>query len=297
MSPPTARVLSVIELLASRPDHEFKLAEIVDRLGMSKATCHAVVRTLLDAGYLVRSPRTKAYLLGPALIAAGRAAESAYPATRLAGPIVADLARRHEAECVASIIEDDVITVVDWAGPKPGPGRGPGPAWSHVGQRLPLVPPFGAAQVAWMDEGRVDEWLTRAASGSDLAGLRATLDAIRRRGYDVQSENASLARFRETLAVFDTESLTDEMRHAVGVLMGAVGRVENLPARLEPDERYPVSTIAAPVFDSDGCPALTLSIRVGETLTGTEIDALGQDLRQAATEITEAAGGHPPPRL
>jgi hypothetical protein len=95
--------------------------------------------------------------------------------------------------------------------------------------------------------------------------------------------------------VFDTESLTDEMRHAVGVLMGAVGRVENLPARLQPDERYPVSTIAAPVFDSDGRPALTLSIRVVESLTGSEIDDIGRDLRRAATEITDAAGGHTPP--
>lgn len=287
-------MLSVIELLASRPDHEFKLAEIVGQTGMSKATGHAVVRTLLDAGYLVRSPLTKAYLLGPALIAAGRAAESAYPAARLAGPVVAELARRHEAECVASIIDDDVITVVEWAGPDRSTA-GSGPTWSHIGQRLPLVPPFGAAQLAWTDERRVEEWLGRAAAGSDLTGLRATLDAIRRRGYDVQSENASLARFREALAAFDTESQTDELRHAVGVLMGAMGRVENLPARLDPGERFSVSAIAAPVFDGDGHPALTLSLRVAAPLTGREIDGIGRDLRRAADELTAAAGGRQPP--
>jgi DNA-binding IclR family transcriptional regulator len=290
-SPPTGRVLSVIELLASRPDHGFKLAEIIDRLGMSKATCHAVVRTLLDAGYLVRSPRTKAYLLGPALIAAGRAAESAYPAVRLAGPVVAELARRHDAECVASIVEDEVITVVEWAGP---PGA-TGEAWSRIGQRVPLVPPFGAVQVAWMGEGRVDEWLGRAAPGSDLASLRAALDAIRRRGYDVQRENASLARFREALAVFATESLTDEIRHAVSVLMGAVERVESLPTTLDPGERYAVSAIAAPVFDADGRPALTLSLQLAAPLTGREIDRVGRDLRRAADDLTTATGGHAPP--
>ena len=292
VSPPTGRVISVIELLVSHPEHEFKLSEIVEQLGISKATCYAVIRALLDAGYVVRSPHTKGYLLGPALIAAGRAAELAFPAVRLAGPTVRSLAQEHDAECVASIIEHDFITVVEWASPDPGVTRSR--TWSHIGQRVPVVPPFGAVQVAWMDEPHIQAWLDRAPPVNDIEDLRGVLDAVRSRGFDVQSENDSLVRFREALAIFDGQSLSDEMRDAIDLLMGNVGQVEYLPSHLRADRRYGVNALSAPVFDGLGHPVLTLSIHVERRMSGAEIEHTGHQLRQAADQITEAIGGRPP---
>jgi DNA-binding IclR family transcriptional regulator len=292
VSPPTGRVIAVIALLVSQPEHEFKLSDIVHELAISKATCYAVIRALLDAGYVVRSPRTKGYLLGPALIAAGRAAELAFPAVRMAGPTVRHVANQYKVECVASIIENGFITVIDWASPNPSANHAR--SWSHVGQRVPVVPPFGAVQVAWMDEKHVQEWLDRASPLNRATDLQAALDAVRSRGYDVQSENDSLARFRDALAIFDGKQLSEEMQDAIDLLMAKIGQVEYLPARLRADRGYSVNAISAPVFDSAGHPVLTLSIHVERRMTGREIESTGRDLRRAADEITEAVGGHAP---
>src|ERR1700722_3102916 len=292
VSPPTGRVISVIALLVSRPDHEFKLSEVVNELGISKATCYAVIRALLDAGYVVRSPRTKGYLLGPALIAAGRAAELAFPAVRMAGPTVRHVAQKHGVECVASIMENGFITVIDWASPNPTSNHAL--SWSHVGQRVPLVPPFGAVQVAWMDARHIKEWLGLAPPLNNVDDLRAALDAVRKRGYDIQSENASLGRFRDALAIFDGKQLSEEMQDAIDLLMSKIGQVEYLPNRLRADRRYSVNAVSAPVFNSGGHPVLTLSMHVERRMTGREIETTGQDLRRAADEITEAVGGHAP---
>jgi DNA-binding IclR family transcriptional regulator len=292
VSPPTGRVIAVIALLVSQPEHEFKLSDIVSELAISKATCYAVIRALLDAGYVVRSPRTKGYLLGPSLIAAGRAAELAFPAVRMAGPTVRHVANQHNVECVASIIENGFITVIDWASPNSSANHAR--SWSHVGQRVPVVPPFGAVQVAWMDDEHVQEWLDRASPLNRVTDLQAALDAVRSRGYDVQSENDSLARFREALAIFDGKQLSEEMQDAIDLLMAKIGQVEYLPARLRADRGYSVNAISAPVFDSAGHPVLTLSMHVERRMTGREIESTGRDLRRAADEITEAVGGHAP---
>jgi len=292
VSPPTGRVIAVIALLVSQPEHEFKLSDIVNELAISKATCYAVIRALLDAGYVVRSPRTKGYLLGPSLIAAGRAAELAFPAVRMAGPTVRHVANQYNVECVASIIENGFITVIDWASPNPSANHAR--SWSHVGQRVPVVPPFGAVQVAWMDDTHVQEWLDRASPLNRVTDLQAALDAVRSRGYDVQSENDSLARFRDALAIFDGKQLSEEMQDAIDLLMAKIGQVEYLPARLRADRGYSVNAISAPVFDSAGHPVLTLSMHVERRMTGREIESTGRDLRRAADEITEAVGGHAP---
>ena len=46
----------MLDLLVSSPQREFKLAEIVAAVGIHKATCHAIVTTMVERGYLVRSP-------------------------------------------------------------------------------------------------------------------------------------------------------------------------------------------------------------------------------------------------
>ncbi|MCV7176075.1 ArsR family transcriptional regulator, partial [Mycolicibacterium sphagni] len=65
-SPPTARVVAVLEFLARRVE-------------LSKPTCLGILTTLTESGYLVRdvgdNGRDKTYRLGPALIALGHTAQ------------------------------------------------------------------------------------------------------------------------------------------------------------------------------------------------------------------------------
>lgn len=52
------------------------VTEMALHLGVSASTAHRLARTLLDAGLVAQDPRTERYLLGPALIPLGRAAEA-----------------------------------------------------------------------------------------------------------------------------------------------------------------------------------------------------------------------------
>ena len=53
-SPPTARVIAVLEFLARHPHDRFGLSELARRVDLSKPTCLGILTTLTDAGYLVR---------------------------------------------------------------------------------------------------------------------------------------------------------------------------------------------------------------------------------------------------
>ncbi|MDJ0107875.1 helix-turn-helix domain-containing protein, partial [Rhodococcus erythropolis] len=77
-SPPTERVVQVLDYLVGRPDQRFGLSELARALEISKPTCLGILTALADRGYLTRDEVSKTYGLGPALIAAGRAAQRGF---------------------------------------------------------------------------------------------------------------------------------------------------------------------------------------------------------------------------
>src|SRR4051812_2013680 len=84
-SPPTERVVRILDFLAGRPEERFGLSDLARRLGLSKPTCLGIVTSLTDAGYLVRDAGDKTYRLGPSLITLGHKAQEsmrASPAAR-----------------------------------------------------------------------------------------------------------------------------------------------------------------------------------------------------------------------
>src|SRR5207248_704067 len=70
-APGAERVVAVLNFLTAHPDESFTLSELARRLGLNKATCHALLMTLTEAGYVLRHPTRMTYMLGPALVAAG----------------------------------------------------------------------------------------------------------------------------------------------------------------------------------------------------------------------------------
>src|SRR5438552_2432290 len=73
-APAVERSVAVLNLLAAHPSEKLTLSEIARDLGLNKATLHAILSALADAGYLVRDPARKSYGLGPAPIPPGNAA-------------------------------------------------------------------------------------------------------------------------------------------------------------------------------------------------------------------------------
>jgi DNA-binding IclR family transcriptional regulator len=274
-SPPTERVLAILGLLASQPGRELTLSELAGELDLSIATCHAITGVLVARGYLLRDPAGKTFTLGPALIAAGRAAELAMPEARRARAQVPALATELGVEVVASTVADGWITVVEWAGP---PGES---ASSHVGQRVPFTPPFGAVHAAWAAPTVVDGWVSRAPSAT-RADLGHLLDTIRERGFDVHRDDAVSTRLRTVLGEVEADSLSAAARSALDVLFAELAGAAPLPVRFERRTRYGVNTVSAAVRDRNGLPVLTLSAQFHRALTGAQVDAAGAALLAAA---------------
>src|SRR5579864_180619 len=69
-SPAVHRIVSVLDFFAEHPNQPFTLTQIVKSLRLSRATCHALLASLVEVGYLYRTP-DKSFVIGPGLIALG----------------------------------------------------------------------------------------------------------------------------------------------------------------------------------------------------------------------------------
>ncbi|MDQ1374283.1 MAG: hypothetical protein QOJ09_1621, partial [Actinomycetota bacterium] len=78
------RAIGVLDFLAAHPGEGFTLSELARRLDLNKATAHALLATLTDAGYLLRHPTRLTFQLGPALIALGASAQGQFEAADFA---------------------------------------------------------------------------------------------------------------------------------------------------------------------------------------------------------------------
>jgi DNA-binding IclR family transcriptional regulator len=200
------------------------------------------------------------------------------------------LAKRFGAECTAAVVEGDVIIVVEWSGPSDRPASG------RVGQRIPLVPPFGAVQMAWEAPAVVERWIARSPHRSDAfrAQLDEALGTIRARRFDAHQEDDAAARFRSALAALEHDELSDGQRHAVDLLVTELVQVTHLPAVLEPEREYGVNVISSAAFDRDFRPTITLSLLMERSMVGAEIERAGQGLVDLAAAVTTATGGRLP---
>lgn len=76
-SPPTSRVVSVVELLAARPDG-CSVAEVTASLELNRATVTSVLAELERTGW-ARRRADRSYVLGPGLLGVTEAVRAALP--------------------------------------------------------------------------------------------------------------------------------------------------------------------------------------------------------------------------
>jgi DNA-binding IclR family transcriptional regulator len=166
LSPPTRRVVAVVELLARRPDTPITLAEIARDLGISRSTGHAILHTLCACGWTVRDPLSGRYSLGPAM---SRIWRQAGPLHRVLREPLQQFAQSIDMPVCMSEVRDGSIVVVDVAAV--GPARPPVAA----GVRLPFIAPFGREFVAWAPPADRTAWVDSAGPVNDV--FRARLAA------------------------------------------------------------------------------------------------------------------------
>jgi DNA-binding IclR family transcriptional regulator len=151
-SPPTSRVVRVLDFMSRHPQGRFGLSDLARRVDLSKPTCLGIVTTLAEAGYVIRDGRDKTYRLGPALITLGHRAQESMRVNPAAREELRRLSVCFATTAALSAVVDDRITLLELVAPL---GTRVG---VEVGQSYPFAPPVGLMFVLWDDEA-VRSWL------------------------------------------------------------------------------------------------------------------------------------------
>ncbi|WP_138998141.1 IclR family transcriptional regulator [Rhodococcus zopfii] len=292
-SPPTERVVQVLDHLVAHPGARFGLSELARELGLSKPTCLGILGALVDAGYLMRDPAGKTYGLGPALIVAGRAAQRGFAAGPVAHKHLAELSARFDAACTASAVVGDRIAVLDVVGPRGAT------ATARVGEVYPFAPPVGLMYVLWDTDQRLERWLRREPTlpvHLDRPRLQRVVDECRRTGYLVESFTPGGRRLYALMAGVVAHDLAPELRELLGELVSSPGERVLFPEEGPAGRPLAVNLIAAPAFDPDGHQSLVLVLHVEDEIDAAEIARRGAALVEAADAITAELGGRRPER-
>ncbi|WP_194818251.1 helix-turn-helix domain-containing protein [Nocardia sp. XZ_19_385] len=283
-SAPTTRVVQVLDFLVEQRGKRFGLSELARELDLAKPTCLGILTELTAAGYLVRDPRALTYGLGPALIAAGRVAQDSFAISAIARVELEKLSAQYRTTCTASAVVGEQILVLESTGP----------GMVKVGAAYAFAPPVGLMYVLWDTDAAFDAWLAKPPTvpvQQDETRLRQVVAECRERGYLVESLTAAGRKLYSLLAGVAARELPDELRELVAELVTNLGERVYLGTDLRPRKEHPVSLLAAPTFGGDGRQNMVLTMHVGASITGAEIDRRGQALVAAADAVTEASGG------
>ncbi|MBF6417663.1 helix-turn-helix domain-containing protein [Nocardia farcinica] len=250
VSPPTQRVVSVVEMLAA--DGPRTSAQVADALGLSRSTVGAVLQGLHQRAW-VRRRADLSYELGPAL---RRIAGAAMP-----DPVEAELrALARTVDCGVALLRLDggelrFDAVIDEHGPIP-----PGIA---VGTRLPLIPPAAATLVAHAGPELRRHWLAAAepARRAEYERLLTDIPAVGAAVWGVDSAGLrALDVLADVVAHLAHEPGSRALRHRVLSLLFDISGTAHDPRALAADNPLPVSYLAAPVLAPDGTPRAELLI-------------------------------------
>ncbi|MEZ0357035.1 IclR family transcriptional regulator [Mycobacterium sp. SA01] len=291
-SPPTQRVVAILDFLAKHPQEKFGLSELSRRLQLAKPTCLGIVTTLTESGYLVRDAADKTYRLGPSLITLGHLAQESLRVNPAARAELSRLSKAFETTAALAGVVDDRITLLELVGP---PGSDVG---VRVGESYPFAPPVGLMFVLWDDEA-LRGWLGRAPTiplRTETERLDRVIAECRTAGYLVERLTPGGRRLYALMAGMST-SMPDELRALLGELISDIGERVYLRSEAEGPgsrQRHDVSVISAPVYDHHHRQAMVVSLQIGRALTDSEIAKHAKGLVATADALTTQLGGTKP---
>lgn len=292
VSPPTARVVQVIDFLVRNQGKRFGLSELARRCEITKPTCLGIVTELTACGYLIRDTQTKSYGLGPALVSAGRAAQRDFALGSMVRDRLEGLSEQFSAICMASAVVGDNVMVLEMVAP---PGVEP-PA--SVGDVYPFAPPLGLMFMLWEPDEELERWLrseSALAVGTDFEHIRLMAAECRAEGYLVENLSPTVQRLHRLMAGVAAHDVPPAVLELVGDLVSSLGERRFLGEALRASaEKHPVSLVAAPTFDADGHQSLVLTVYVGGEISNLEIANRALALKQVADAVTSDVGGRNP---
>ncbi|MBK6509999.1 MAG: helix-turn-helix domain-containing protein [Haliea sp.] len=292
-SQPTARALAILDLLMANPQQAFGLTEMTRRLNLNKATCHAILTTMANYGFLVQHPKTKAYRLGPSIIAAGNAAFAQFPVLEYARPELERLQTdlgigfavtgRSKLHQVLLALYGRATPLIDSF---------------QLGLRLPNTAPVAACFTAFSDAKYLEAWLTRAHESRGGYNekldqkLRVSLIAIRARGYEVSLKTQTEVALRAELTRIHNSWSLPELDEAANRYQHDLCDEHYHLDRIDPKARYEVSTITVPVFAFKELPVMCfVAGSLDKAITGAQVEEIAARMKESADRVTALASG------
>jgi DNA-binding IclR family transcriptional regulator len=284
-SPPTRRVVEIVELLTERRDVPTRLTDIVKALDLNQATAFAIMKELVDTGWVTRDPSTKAYAIGGALV--GLVKQMDQYGSSLTTAADAAGADTGYATSVSERAGNQLVIIAFVKGP-----NGPEARWDpEIGDRVPFAAPFGPAIAAWEPDDERRAWIERSGVNSSAfhAQLEQVLDDTSARGYSVERASPDMVSALPAMTKLQAEALSDSMRdHLHQVLLEMTGG-PTPSAGASGRQRHYVGSIAVPVFNSAGRVTHNIAVHPFVDLTARKIEQIAQRLRRSADGITARA--------
>lgn len=278
-SPPTERVIAVMELLSSDLARAFSLVDISRRLGISRATGHAILSTLVDHRWALRDET--GYSCGPAVAALARGGGN-----RAFRPILSDLARSVGARTFLARRDGSSLVIVDAVGEAPAAPR------IGAGFRLPLVAPFGRDYLAWAAEPARRAWLDGLGEPSPaLRGrLEAVLGEVRDRGYVIERLSPEYVRVYSALRTLAIDGEPDAITRRLAWAFADLTLVDYLAGELIDPGPHRIATVSAPIRDADHVVAMSVTAAPFADLSSAAVADLGTEVCRAARRIEQMQG-------
>jgi len=185
-----ARAVDVLELLATRQNRPARLRELSEALGAPRSSVYALIRTLVERGWVRADPTGTQYSIGIRALLAGTTYLDTDPYLRIVQPQIADLgATLDETIHFGRIDRGDIVYLATKESTKyirP---------FSRVGRRLPA---FSTAMGKALLAERLDTGIDAHVPGErapltpntlvDHDALIRDLELTRRRGYAIDDE-------------------------------------------------------------------------------------------------------------
>jgi DNA-binding IclR family transcriptional regulator len=290
LSPPTDRVVAVLEYLAANPNGA-SASSAARALHLNGSTCAVLLASLQRSRWVERAP-DKTYRLGAGLLSVVDAMRSRFPLLGAGEAVLRRLSEELGCACVLTRIHASHILVV-------AASRSEELGGSGTDRRFPIDPPYGSVAVAWRTADQIEDWLDLSATPltrADRARYRRFLADIRERRYAVwrldERDQPLLGRVREMLDELRGDPHSEALRERLVRLFATFGRHGYLASELARDRSVPVSYMIAPIFGPDGQPHYEIVVQLlRPAMSGSEIEEVGERLLAGTALLSDAIGG------
>jgi DNA-binding IclR family transcriptional regulator len=287
-SPPTDRVVSVLNLLA-RENVRLSASVIARRVNVTSSTCATLLSALESADYVERFP-DKTYRLGPGMLPLAQALHSRFP---LLGAAHEELGRLcAELHCGATLTRQfaDHLRVVVAVG-----AHGQEPLGVVPGDQFPVSFPYGAIAMAWRPEAEVDQWIDAAPTAMTSAEQEHERRVMASRGVGVWSLEPRAAplveRIRSIVGDLGAGPTRPQLHDQLTELFAIFGRHGYTADELATCRTLSVGYVLAPVFGADGQPRYQIDLHLlRPTMSRAALERVLERVLESAALLTRVIG-------